>query len=152
LVYRRREIWLLLILALSLGLGLAIREFRSGFPDLSERLERLDSDEPAPRPVTSNSPSAAFVSQRPPKLSESQVKKDGPLDLNHATVADLQRLPGIGPTLAGQIVRERERRGRFASPEDLLTVPGIGRKKFEGLRDLVTVKGGKPEAGREIKD
>ena len=139
MVYRRREIWLLLILALSFGVGLAIREFRSGFPELAERLDQMDKDEPAVRAATSNAPPARSIPLRSPKLSESHVNKDGQLDLNHATAADLQRLPGIGPILAEQILRERERRGRFSSPDDLLTVPGIGRKKFEALRGLVTV-------------
>jgi competence protein ComEA len=131
-VYRRREIWLLLILALSLGVGLAIREFREGFPELANRLENPENyDQPRP---------AIPIPPRPSKLSSAEAGKNGRLDLNRATAADLQRLPGIGPTLAGQIVRERERRGRFASAEDLLSVPGIGRRKFEAFRDLVIVK------------
>jgi competence ComEA-like helix-hairpin-helix protein len=72
----------------------------------------------------------------------------GQLDLNRATTEELQRLPGIGPTLAGQIVRARERRGRFAAPEDLRAVPGIGPKKFEGIRDLITVREGRGAEGR----
>src|SRR5215468_5150062 len=50
----------------------------------------------------------------------------GTVDLNAATVADLRALPGIGPARAERIVAERDRRGGFASVDDLATVPGIG--------------------------
>lgn len=131
MLYRRRELWLLLVLAVSLGVGLAVREFRSGFPALAERLENLDAEAPLDHAAPAAPPA------RPQKISEERTRLDGPLDLNRATADDLQRLPGIGPALAAQIVRARERQGRFATAEDLLRVPGLGRKKFERLRDLV---------------
>ena len=138
MVYRRRELWLLLVLATSLGVGLAVIEFRRGFPDLAERLENLDAPAPSDRPAPA---SPAGLPARPQKISEAQTMLDGPLNLNRATAEDLRRLPGVGPTLAGQIVRARERQGRFAAPEDLLAVPGMGSKKLERIRDLVTVEG-----------
>ena len=64
----------------------------------------------------------------------------GPVDLNAASVADLEALPGIGEATAQKIVDEREKNGPFATPEDLMRVPGIGEKKFESLKDLVTVR------------
>lgn len=63
----------------------------------------------------------------------------GPLDLNFATIEQLEALPGIGPSLAQAIVDERERRGGFRRVDDLLAVRGIGEKRFADLRDLVTV-------------
>jgi competence protein ComEA len=63
----------------------------------------------------------------------------GPLDLNAATLEQLDALPGIGPTTAQAIIDERERRGGFRSVEELLDVRGIGPAKLERLRDLVTV-------------
>jgi competence protein ComEA len=62
-----------------------------------------------------------------------------PLDLNRATVAELARLPGVGPRLAQRILDERERRGRFDSPEALRQVVGLGPKKLAALRDRVIV-------------
>ncbi|GIU88433.1 MAG: hypothetical protein KatS3mg009_2948 [Acidimicrobiia bacterium] len=63
----------------------------------------------------------------------------GPLNLNTATAAQLEELPGIGPALAAAIVAERERRGGFARVEDLRAVRGIGEQRFADLRGLVTV-------------
>ena len=63
----------------------------------------------------------------------------GPVDLNSATAADLEALPGVGPATAAAILDERERRGRFGSVDDLLDVRGIGPAKLEQLRELVRV-------------
>lgn len=61
------------------------------------------------------------------------------VNLNTATQAQLETLPGIGPTLAQSIIAERDRRGGFTSVEQLRQVRGIGDKRFADLRDLVTV-------------
>lgn len=63
----------------------------------------------------------------------------GLLDLNRATAAELDRLPGIGPSLANAILLYREENGPFLSVDDLLDVPGIGPTRFSQLRDLVRV-------------
>lgn len=63
----------------------------------------------------------------------------GPVDLNHATAAELEVLPGIGPATAAAIVAHRDQHGPFASVEGLLDVPGIGPARLESLRELVTV-------------
>jgi competence protein ComEA len=62
-----------------------------------------------------------------------------PLDLNRATAADLDALPGIGPVLAARIVEHRRAAGPFRSPDELLSVRGIGPHLLERLRPLVGV-------------
>jgi competence protein ComEA len=62
-----------------------------------------------------------------------------PINVNTATVEQLETLPGIGPTLAAAIVQERDRNGPFRSTDDLTRVPGIGDGRLAQLRDLVTV-------------
>jgi competence protein ComEA len=63
----------------------------------------------------------------------------GPLDLNAATAAELEALPGVGPALAAAIVEDRQRNGPFASVEELDRVSGIGPAKLAALLDQVTV-------------
>lgn len=76
----------------------------------------------------------------PPEVAPATVddQPTGPVDVNRATVDELDELPGVGPATAAAIVTERERNGPFASVDDLDRVPGIGPAKLEGLRDLVT--------------
>ena len=62
------------------------------------------------------------------------------LNLNTATVAQLETLPGIGPALAQRIVDYRTANGPFGSLDDLLDVSGIGPAKLDAIRDLVIVQ------------
>lgn len=58
--------------------------------------------------------------------AELRARRLGPIDINSASVDELQKLDGIGPALAGRIVELRNRKGRFQRMEDLLEVRGIG--------------------------
>ena len=63
----------------------------------------------------------------------------GPLNLNTATLDQLDALPGLGPGLAAEILRARRAKGGFRSVEDLREIQGIGKKRFDRLRPLVRV-------------
>lgn len=64
-----------------------------------------------------------------------------PVDLNTATVEQLDTLPGVGPATANAILDHRTSEGPFRSVDELIEVRGIGEAKLEALRDLVTVGG-----------
>ena len=63
-----------------------------------------------------------------------------PLDVNQATIEELQRLPGIGKVIAQRIVSLRETDGPYMTVAALRTVPGIGDGRMARLRPLVTVE------------
>jgi competence protein ComEA len=62
-----------------------------------------------------------------------------PVNLNTASVAELDGLPGVGPTTAQAIIDHRSTHGPFGSVEELLDVRGIGDAKLEQLRGLVVI-------------
>lgn len=64
----------------------------------------------------------------------------GPVDLNSASAAELETLPGVGPATAASIVAYREEHGRLGSVDDLLEVRGIGEAKLEQIRPMATVR------------
>jgi competence ComEA-like helix-hairpin-helix protein len=155
--YSRPQLKLLLLLAAVFLAGLGVREWRMGFPDAAERLERFDREDPpppippAPRPRTaprwatvrpeSSAPPRAIPAPRarPPVVPPPPIADPRPLDLNRASADEISRLPGVGPSLARRIVEERDRRGRFESADGLRGILGMGPKKLAALREHVTV-------------
>ncbi|NJO71486.1 MAG: ComEA family DNA-binding protein, partial [Oscillatoriales cyanobacterium RM1_1_9] len=68
-----------------------------------------------------------------------QIDPTQRINLNRATLAELESLPGIGPKLAQQIVTTRQQQP-FTSLADLQRVPGVGPKLIEQLKDFVVVQ------------
>ncbi len=67
----------------------------------------------------------------------------GLVNLNTATKEELQTLPGVGPAVAQRIVEYRTKFGPFKSVDELLEIKGIGPKKLEKIKPLVTLEAGK---------
>ena len=61
------------------------------------------------------------------------------INLNTATMQQLQTLPGVGPALAQRIIAFRERNHGFKRIEELLAIPGISEKKWKAIRDKVEI-------------
>lgn len=95
---------------------------------------RLSDGEKVHVPLVGEAPQAGAE-----PASDAPGGSDGPVNLNTATVEELDELPGVGEATALAIVEDRERNGPFSSPEDLMRVSGIGEKKFEKLEGLVCV-------------
>ncbi len=67
------------------------------------------------------------------------ANRQNSVNVNIASAEELEKLPGIGPKTAGAIVSYRKKHGRFERKEDLLEVKGIGKKKFEKIKDLIEI-------------
>lgn len=74
-----------------------------------------------------------------PKQTQTTPPQSAPVNLNAATKADLEKLPGIGPAMAQRILDYRQKNGSFKKVEELMNIQGIGEKAFLKLRTLVTV-------------
>ena len=88
--------------------------------------------------------SGQFARPGPPVLGRPSGPATGgaapPINLNTASVSELDALPGIGPARAAAILQEREARGPFASVEELSRVPGLGPSAIARLRERVVVR------------
>jgi competence protein ComEA len=81
------------------------------------------------------------------EASPSAASKTAPpaVNINTATSAQLEELPGIGPKTAQRIVDYRQKNGPFKKVEDLMQVNGIGEKSFLKLKPLVSIGAAKAE-------
>ena len=70
-------------------------------------------------------------------LRRIEPEMNGAIRVNYADEEELTRLPGIGETLSGLIVSERDRNGPYYYPEDLEAVRGIGPQTLAGFRNLI---------------
>ena len=76
-------------------------------------------------------------------MSKPKTKSGSPsgvIDLNAATEAQLTTLPGIGPVTAKKILAYRQEHGSFQRSEDLMKVKSIGPRKYERIREFITIE------------
>ena len=82
---------------------------------------------------------AAAPARRMP-AADAPVRGSDPIDLNRADAAQLERLPGIGPTLADRIVAHRGVHGPFRAVDELLAVRGIGPRLLERIAPHLAIR------------
>ena len=86
-------------------------------------------------PEYSTAPAAGAVDEAP----GAPRGGDGRININFAPRSELMDLPGIGTVLAGRIIDYRNQYGAFSSIDDIRKVSGIGEKRFEAIRNMITV-------------
>ncbi len=129
------------------------RQLRGSLPDEEALLvlsAKSSGSEIVPAPLRAEPPGRVRPSQsRPGKGEKVEVSEDGwvffPLtcpdrvDINRAGLEELMTLPGVGPVIARRMLDYRRKHGGFGSKKTLLKVKGIGGKKYERLKERITV-------------
>jgi competence protein ComEA len=83
---------------------------------------------------------AAPAATSPGGAASSAPSAAGPININTATVEELDALPGVGPAIAGRIVDYREAYGAFSMIEEIMNVKGIGPATFEEIKEMIAVQ------------
>lgn len=86
-----------------------------------------------------SSPSLPGSSQATATPVSSSNSNGDLININTATLSELDSLPGIGPSLAQRIIDYREENGAFSTIEEIMDVSGVGPSTFENIKDLITV-------------
>ena len=129
-------------------IGLGVLGWQARHPSLS-----VEREARAAHVATWEDPPTALLATGEP-LAPGESRPDGPrerwwdeqlerarrVDVNTAPVAELERLPRVGPGLARRIVAYRQTHGPFGAPEDLRQVKGIGPATYEAIRNDITVE------------
>ena len=106
-----------------------------------EKVAEPETQEPETQePETQESETEDPAEPETPEIPEVPENSGSLLNINTATAAELETLPGIGEVLAQRIVDYRTEHGPFSSADGLLEVSGIGDKKLEAIESLITVR------------
>src|SRR6058998_664467 len=93
----------------------------------------------------------SYAAQTPraqaPAVAAAKSPSKEVININTATAADLERLPGIGAKTAGRIVEYRQKNGPFKKVEELMNIRGVGEKNFLRLRTQISVSAPKADRG-----
>jgi competence protein ComEA len=96
--------------------------------------------------VSSVQPHAQSKPAAAPRTEARAAQATALVNLNTASAADLEKLPGVGAATATRIIEYRQKKGPFKKIEELMNVQGIGEKSFLKLKPQITVGKSDPDA------
>jgi competence protein ComEA len=100
----------------------------------------------------SSTPAIARQEGKAPAKSSKPAASTQVVNVNTASAADFEALPGIGPKLAARIVDYRQKNGPFKKIEELMNVQGLGEKNFLKLKPQLTLGSTKTPAPQEPRE
>lgn len=121
------------------GMVWSIGPWRGAHPPAHPSLQSSSQPPAVPAQTHAKQEPSAGVPDAPPTSAPRPSTDSTIINLNTATQAQLELLPGIGPSLASRIVEYRNEHGSFASVDELDRVKGIGSRTLERIRKLVKV-------------
>ncbi len=101
-------------------------------------------------PAAKASPARATGSKAP-AAGRVRATAASPVNINAATAAELQTLPGVGASTAQRILDYRQKNGAFKKVEELMNVRGVGEKSFLKLKPLIVISGDHSAAAGSAK-
>ena len=110
------------------------------FEERNEPLPQTTAKEKGAQKIQSQNIFSDRTGKKSEHLSKTQDLLKNKININTATLEDLELLPYIGPTLSRRIISYREKYGRFKTIEELKKVSGIGEKTFEKIKEYVKVE------------
>ena len=130
----RWYIGVVLIVTIAIGLGIIWQDKikKANIRQKQDRVVELTKQNDELRKQLSQQSSGQVAGEETEEVSDK-------ININTADEIELDKLPGIGPARAADIIAYRESHGGFQSIEELKNIKGIGDKTFENLKDLVTI-------------
>ena len=129
-----------------IGISLALTLSFSAFMLLKallfapEREVRIKTAEKAPAQQAAEADKEEQPESAPPLIpAAEESRQEERININTADKAQLESLPGIGPSLADAIISHREEKGFFEKESEILDVSGIGEAKFKAISELISV-------------
>ncbi len=129
-----REAKAIIFLIVILLIGSGITLYKKYHPDFAPELLLQENR---------NTEKKVLETPKTPNITETtslKITDNKKINLNQATLKELDSLPGIGEELGKRILAYRETKGNFSSIEELTKIRGIGKKTFEKLKNLVTIE------------
>jgi competence protein ComEA len=112
-----------------------IEDLNKKIKDLNNKLEEAKAQSPSVETKTYSQKTSSGSGE----VAGASDQRSGKININTASLGQLDSLPGIGPTYAQRIIDYRSASGGFKSVDELKNVKGVGDKTFEKFKDLITI-------------
>ena len=90
--------------------------------------------------INEQSKNSSVISTAHPKAQGAEGPKALLININTASLTELEKIPGVGPEIANRIIAYRTNHGQFLCLDNLKEVKGIGNKKFEAMKDCIALQ------------